>query len=101
MTKVSSLQVEFLMIILLIPSLIENEEDQQIIIHVAIHDNACCSKRACRCCLVDITDVFACTIKIRVRLQLRPYASSRCDKKLDKVSISLLCKTKTKTKTNF
>ena len=46
MTKVSALQGEFLMMILLIPRLVTNEEDQQIIIHVAIHENACFSKRA-------------------------------------------------------
>ena len=61
MTKVSALHGEFLMIIcrdllenskslqiLFIPSLITNEGDQQIIIpvHVAIHQNACFSKRA-------------------------------------------------------
>ena len=46
MIKVSALQGEFLMMILRIPSLITNEEDQQIIIHVAIHENACFSKRA-------------------------------------------------------
>ena len=46
MTKVAALQGEFLMMVLLIPSLINNEGDQQIIIHVAIHKNACFSKRA-------------------------------------------------------
>ena len=46
MTKVSVLQGEFLMMILFIPSLITNEGDQQIIIHVAIHENACFSKYA-------------------------------------------------------
>ena len=46
MTKVSALHGEFLMMILFIPSLITNEEDQQIIMHVAIHENACFSKRA-------------------------------------------------------
>ena len=46
MTKVSAIQGEFLMMILLIPSLITNEGDQQIIIHVAIHENACFNKRA-------------------------------------------------------
>ena len=46
MTKVSALQGEFLMMILLIRSLITNKEDQQIIIHVAIRENACFSKRA-------------------------------------------------------
>ena len=47
-TKVSALQGEFLMMILLIPSLIviTNEGDQQIIIYVAIRENACFSKRA-------------------------------------------------------
>ena len=34
------------MMILLIPSLITNEGDQQIITHVALHENACFSKRA-------------------------------------------------------
>ena len=34
------------MMILLIPSLITNEGDQQIIIDVAIHENACFSERA-------------------------------------------------------
>ena len=81
MTKVSALQGEFLMMILLIPSLVTNEEDQEIIIHVAMHENAYFSKRAA-VAFVDITDVFACSIKIRVRLQLRPYASTRCDKNL-------------------
>ena len=85
MTKVSALQGEFPMMILHTPSLITNEEDQQIImLSVPLS-------------LVDITDVFACSIRIRVRLQLRSYASTRCDKKLDKTLISLLCKTKTKT----
>ena len=46
MTKVSALQGEFQMMILLIPSLITNEGDQHIIIHVAIHENAYFSKRA-------------------------------------------------------
>ena len=46
MTNVSALQGEFLMMILFIPNLITNEDDQQIIIHVAIHENACLSKRA-------------------------------------------------------
>ena len=46
MTKVSALQDEFLLMILRILSLITNEEDQQIIIHVTIHENACFSKRA-------------------------------------------------------
>ena len=46
MTKVSALQGEFLMMILLTPSLITNEKDQQIIIHVAVHENDCFSKRA-------------------------------------------------------
>ena len=58
MTKVSALHGEFLIIIcrdllvnskslqiLFIPSLITNEGDQQIIIHVAIHQKACFSKR--------------------------------------------------------
>ena len=45
MTKVDALQGEFLMMILFIPSLINNEGNQQIIIHVAIHENACFSKR--------------------------------------------------------
>ena len=34
------------MVILLIPSFITNEGDQQIILHIAIHENACFSKRA-------------------------------------------------------
>ena len=46
MTEVSALHGEFLMMILFIPSLIINEGDQQIIIHVTIHENACFSKRA-------------------------------------------------------
>ena len=46
------------MMILHIPSLVTNEEDQQIIIHVAMHENACFSKRAA-VAFVDITDVFA------------------------------------------
>ena len=46
MTKASVLQGEFLMIILLMLSLITNEGDQQIIIRVAIHENACFSKCA-------------------------------------------------------
>ena len=46
MTKVSALQGEFLMMVFLIPSLETNEEDLQIIIRVAIHENACFSKRA-------------------------------------------------------
>ena len=46
MTKVSALHGEFLMMTLLIPSFITNEGDQQIIIHVAINENACFSKRA-------------------------------------------------------
>ena len=46
MTKVAALQGEFLMMILLIPSLINNEVDQRIIIHVTVHENACFSKRA-------------------------------------------------------
>ena len=46
MTKVAALQGEVLMMIFLIPSLITNEGDQQIIIHVAIHENACFSKCA-------------------------------------------------------
>ena len=50
---------------------------------------------------VDITDEFACSIKIYVRLQFRSYTSTSCNKKLDKALISLLCKTKTKTKTKF
>ena len=45
-TKVFALHGEFLMMIFFIPSLITNEGDQQIIIHVAIHENACFSKRA-------------------------------------------------------
>ena len=45
MTNVSVLQGEFLMMIFLIPSLILNAGDQQII-HVAIHENTCFSKRA-------------------------------------------------------
>ena len=45
MTKVFVLQDEFLMMILLIPSLITNEGDQQII-HAAILENACFSKCA-------------------------------------------------------
>ena len=45
MTKVSALQGEFLMMILLIPRLITNARDQQFI-HVAIHENACFSERA-------------------------------------------------------
>ena len=45
MTKVSALHGEFLMMILLIPSLITNEE-YQLIIDVAIRENACFSKRA-------------------------------------------------------
>ena len=102
MTKVSALQREFLMMILRIPSLITNEGNQQIIIHVAVHENACFSKRAAVALLIiDITSVFACSIKIRVTLLLRPYNSTRCDKKLDKALISLLCKTKTKTKINL
>ena len=44
-TKVSALQGEFLMMILLLPNLITNAVDQQII-HVAIHENACFSERA-------------------------------------------------------
>ena len=44
MTKVSVLHNEFLMMILLIPSLITNEGDQQIIMHVAIYKNACFNK---------------------------------------------------------
>ena len=51
MTKVSALQGEFLMIILLIPSLIANAGDQQII-HVATHENACFSKRAAAALLI-------------------------------------------------
>ena len=46
MTKVSVLHGEFLMMILLIPNLITNEGDEQIIIHVTIHENACFSKCA-------------------------------------------------------
>ena len=46
MTKVSALQGEFFMMILHIPSLTTSKEDQHIIIHVAIHENACFSKRA-------------------------------------------------------
>ena len=46
MTKVSAFQGEFLIMILRIPSLITNEEDQQLIIHVAMHENACFSKLA-------------------------------------------------------
>ena len=46
MTNASALLGEFLMMILLTPSLVPNEEDQQIITHVAIHENACSSKRA-------------------------------------------------------
>ena len=42
--------------------------------------------------------MFACNIKICAQLQLRSYTSTRCDKKLDKALISLLCKTKTKIK---
>ena len=45
MTKVIALQGEFVMMIFLIPSFINNEGGQQIIIHVAIHENACFSKR--------------------------------------------------------
>ena len=45
MTDVSALQGGFLMMIFLIPSLITNAGDQQII-HVAIHENACVSERA-------------------------------------------------------
>ena len=45
MTKVSVLQDEFLMMILLILSLITNEGDQQSVIHAAIRENACFSKR--------------------------------------------------------
>ena len=47
MTNISALQVEFLMMILFIPSLITNTGDQQIIhVGVAIHENACFSERA-------------------------------------------------------
>ena len=59
MTKTSALHGEFLMMIrrdllvnskslqiLFIPSLVTNEKDEQIIIHVAIHENACFGKRA-------------------------------------------------------
>ena len=45
MTKVSVLQGEFPLMVLLIPSLITNAEDQEFI-HVAIHENACFSERA-------------------------------------------------------
>ena len=45
MTKASALQSEFLMMILLGPSLITNAGDQQFI-HVAIPENACFSERA-------------------------------------------------------
>ena len=45
MTNVSALPGEFLMMILLIPSLITNAGDEQII-DVAIHENACFSERA-------------------------------------------------------
>ena len=38
---------------LLIPSLMTNEGDQQIIIHVAIHENACFSKRAAHTLLIS------------------------------------------------
>ena len=43
--NVSALPGEFLMMILFIPSLITNAGDQQIL-HVAIPENACFSKRA-------------------------------------------------------
>ena len=46
MTKVSALQGEFLMMILLTGSLIAIEGDQQIIIHVAIRENACFKRAA-------------------------------------------------------
>ena len=46
MTKVFVFQGEFLMMILHIPSLVTNEGDEQIIIHVAIHEKACFSKCA-------------------------------------------------------
>ena len=46
MTKVAALQGKFLMMIHPIPSLKNNEGDQQIIIHVAIRENAGFSKRA-------------------------------------------------------
>ena len=45
MTKSSALRGKFVMMILLIPSLITNEGDQQNIIQVAIQENACFSKR--------------------------------------------------------
>ena len=45
MIKVFTFQGEFLMMILLIPSLITNAGDQQIV-HVALRENACFSKRA-------------------------------------------------------
>ena len=41
--------------ILFIPSLITNEGDHQIIIHVAIHENACFNKRATVILLVSPT----------------------------------------------
>ena len=43
-TKASALHGEFLMMILFIPSLITNADQQ--FIHVAIHENACFSERA-------------------------------------------------------
>ena len=67
-TKASALHGEFLMMIcrdlfvnskslqiLFIPSLITNEGDQQIVIHVAIHENACFSKRAAVTLLISPT----------------------------------------------
>ena len=45
MIKASALQGEFLMMILLIPSIITNAGDQQFI-HVALRENVCFSKRA-------------------------------------------------------
>ena len=69
MTKSSALHGEFLQIvwyannlvnskslqILFIPSLIANEGDQQIIIHVAIHEIACFGKRAAVTSLISPT----------------------------------------------
>ena len=68
MTKDSALHGEFLMMIcrdilvnskslqiLFIPSLITNEGDQQIIIHVAIRENACISKSAAVTSLISPT----------------------------------------------